>query len=187
MKETEAAASTGSRLAPPDFEEKTTEPPPPASGLEFTAATKATEATKPTQNTRFDAGEERAGIIGCNTGISRAWAEDFARLHPDRPPGDVPLQRWQTFVDDCHRFLDGDSAEKAAMLGWGPLDLFGADRDKPYARIDHAGLLWLLNGNKLIELDRHKALIETRTGARQSYRRKPVAVGEMVLAWELEP
>ena len=134
-----------------------------------------------------DAEEERSAIVEHDGGIPRAWAEGFARLHPDRPLGDVPRRRWQTFVDDWGRFLDGGWAGKAAALGWGPLDLFGADRDKPFARIDHAGLLWLLNGDKLIEIDRHKALIETRTGALQSYRRKPVAVGEMVLAWELEP
>ena len=132
-----------------------------------------------------DVHEERAAIVEHDSKIPRAWAEGFARLHPDRPPGGVPLRRWHTFVDDCGRFLDGGWAEKAAALGWGPLDLFGADRNKPFARIDHAGLLWLLNGDELIELDRHKAVIETGTGALQSYRRRPVAVGEVALAWEL--
>jgi hypothetical protein len=73
----------------------------------------------------------------------------------------------------------------AAALGWGPFDLFGYDRDRPAARLGHSGLLWLLNGNNLRDLDRHKAVIETRTGALQTYRRKPMAVGEMALPWEL--
>jgi hypothetical protein len=117
----------------------------------------------------------------------REWAEGLAKLHPDYLPGDVPLSRWLQFIDDCGRAVDTGFVEKAAELGWTAIDQFGCDRDRPFARIDHAGLLWLLNGDKLIELDRHKALIETRTGALQSYRRKPVAVGEMVLAWKLEP
>jgi hypothetical protein len=104
--------------------------------------------------------EERAAIVQHDCKVPRAWAEGFARLHPDRPPGDVAAKRWLTFIDDCGRFLDGGWADKAAALGWGPLDLFGADCSKPFARIDHAGLLWLLNGDKLIELDRHKAVIE---------------------------
>jgi hypothetical protein len=41
------------------------------------------------------------------------------------------------------------------------------------------------NGDKLIELDHHKAVIETGTGALRPYRRRPVAVGEVALAWEL--
>ncbi|MGA8755663.1 MAG: hypothetical protein WB611_04925 [Stellaceae bacterium] len=94
--------------------------------------------------------EERAAIWEHYGEIPRDWAEGFARLDPDHPPGDVPLRRWQTFVDDFSRFLDDGWAEKAVALGWGPLDLFGADRDKPFARIDQSGLIWLLHGDRLI-------------------------------------
>jgi len=129
--------------------------------------------------------EERAAIVECEALIPRAWAEGFARLHPDHPLADVPPKRWQQFIDDIGRFLDGGWAEKATLFRWGPLDLFGCDRERPFARIDHAGLLWLLNGDKLVELDCHRAVIERRTGSRQVFRRRPLAVGEVVLAWEL--
>jgi hypothetical protein len=130
---------------------------------------------------------ERPAIIEYDGDIPRTWAEGFARLHPDRPPSDVPLGRWQIFVDDCGRFLDAGWVKKAVALGWGPLDLFGCDRERPFARIDHAGLLWLLNGDRLVELGRHRAVIERSTGSRQVFRRRPLAVGEVVLAWELLP
>ncbi len=58
------------------------------------------------------------------------------------------------------------------QLGRGPHDLFGADRDRPLARIDKAGLLWLLNGHRIVALTEYSATIETETGARQTYRRK---------------
>jgi hypothetical protein len=128
---------------------------------------------------------ERAAIVEHDGGIPHAWAEGYARLHPDHPPGDVPLRRWQTFVDDCGRFLDNGWGAKVAALGWGPLNLFGCDQERPFARIDHAGLLWLVNGDRLVELDRNRAVIERRTGGRQTFRRRPVPVGEVVLAWEL--
>jgi hypothetical protein len=128
--------------------------------------------------------EERAAIIEYDSGVSRLWAEGFARLHPDHPPPDVPVTRWQTFIDDIGRFLDGGFAERAAELGWGPLDLFGADRDRPFARIDQQGLLWLIAGNDLIALSHDTATIETSSCARQTYRRKPNAPGR-VLAWEM--
>ena len=57
-----------------------------------------------------------------------------------------------------------------------------ADRDRPFARIDQAGLLWVLNGAKLVALTENTATIETRTGALQTYRRRPVSVGEILLA-----
>jgi hypothetical protein len=116
--------------------------------------------------------------------IPRAWAEGFAELDPARPPGDVPPARWQRFVDDVGLFLDGGFAEQAAALGWGPHDLFGCDRDRPFARIDRAGALWLLNGGRLVALTVHAAVVETKIGARQTYRRKSAEAGR-VLAWEL--
>jgi hypothetical protein len=53
-------------------------------------------------------------------------------------PGDVPPRRWLRFIDDCGHFLDGGWAARAKELGWGPLDLFGCDRERPFARIDRA-------------------------------------------------
>jgi hypothetical protein len=131
-----------------------------------------------------EAEEERAAIVEYDGGIPCTWAEGFARLHPDRPPGDVPVRRWLQFVDDVGRFLDDGWAEQAAALGWSPLDLFGCDRDRPFACIDSAGLLWLLSGDKLIALTENTATIEKRTGARQTYRRRTTEPGR-VMAWEL--
>jgi len=131
-----------------------------------------------------EAEEERAAIIEHEGKIPRSWVEGFAWLHPDHPPGDVPLKRWRRFIDDVGIFLDRWAAH-AAALGWGPFDLFGCDRDRTFARIGYAGLLWLVNGDRLVELNRHQAVIERWTGAQQTYRRKPVAIGDVVLAWEL--
>jgi hypothetical protein len=133
-----------------------------------------------------DAQEERAAIVEYDGGAPRAWAEGFARLDPNDPPHDVPARGWLRFVDACGRFLDGGWAERAAALGWGPLDLFGCDRERPFARIDHMGLLWLLDGGTVLELHRDHAIIETLGGARQTYPRRPVEVGRVVLAWELK-
>jgi hypothetical protein len=67
-----------------------------------------------------------------------------------------------------------------------PTTLFGCDRDRPFARIDHIGLLWLLNARKLVALTETTAAIETTTGATQRYWRKPAEPCQC-LAWELEP
>lgn len=138
----------------------------------------------PTIVTWGEAKEERAAIVEHDGKIPRAWAEGFARLDPDQPPGDVPPRRWLRFIDDVGLFLDSPFCPVAAALGWGPFDLFGCDRERPFARIDQKGLLWSLDGDRLVMLAEGAATIETRTGTRQTWRRKPAGPGR-VLAWEL--
>jgi hypothetical protein len=77
--------------------------------------------------------------------------------------------------------LDSPFCAVAAALSWGPVDLFGCERDRPFARIDRAGLPWLLNGDRLVALTENVATIETRTGARQTYRRMPSEPGRALV------
>lgn len=132
-------------------------------------------------NTSFD---ERAAIAEFDAGVRRDWAEGFACLDAEQPPADVPLRRWQQFVDDCGRFLDDGWATRAFALGWGPLDLFGCDRYAPFTRIDRMGLLWLLNGRRLVVMTDATAVIEDISGTRKAYWRLATQPGR-VLAWEL--
>jgi hypothetical protein len=112
-----------------------------------------------------------------------AWQRGLRRLDICRPPEGVPCDRWRTFVAAAARFLASPFAERASALGWTALDLFGCEHSRPLARLDRAGLIWLLNGQKLIALTAETAVVRARTGARQTYRRsrKPT----QVLAWEL--
>jgi hypothetical protein len=128
--------------------------------------------------------EERAAIIEYQGGVPRQWAEGFARLDPAGPPRGMPPKRWQRFLDDIGLFLDSPFCGIAVALGWEPHDLFGCDRDRPFACIDQAGLLWLLNGDKLVALSENTATIETSNSVRHTYRLRPMETGR-VLVWEL--
>ena len=131
-----------------------------------------------------DADARPAAVIDHNGRILHALLDGFARLDRDRPPGDVPSKRWQRFVDDVALFLDSPFCPVAAALGWTLPDLCGCDSNRPFARIDQAGLLWLLNGAKVAALTENTATIKSRTGTPQTWRRKPNEPGR-VLAWEL--
>jgi hypothetical protein len=115
---------------------------------------------------------------------AQRWMEALAKINVARPPADVPLWRWMQLIDDIGRLVDRGFAKKAAALGWTALDLFGCDREKPFARIDRQGLCWLIAGNRLIDLCESGAVIETWTGARQTWHRKP-SEPDRVLPWEL--
>lgn len=131
-----------------------------------------------------DAEEERAAIAEYDGGAPRSWGEALARLDPARPPADISPTRWLRFIDDCGRFIDNGWAARAAALGWGPLDLFGCNREKPFARISQAGLLWLLDGRKLLALTGDTAAIATQSGGKLTLYRRQLETGG-VLAWEL--
>jgi hypothetical protein len=113
----------------------------------------------------------------------KEWHRGVRRLDIDRPLDGVPPGRWRTFVTDAVRFLAGPFARQASALGWTALDLFGCDDACPFARLDQAGLIWLLNGDKLIALTAETAVIQTRTGARHTWYRRPSEPGRG-LVWE---
>ena len=144
-----------------------------------------TDETLGTRTNWGEPEEERAAIVEFDGGARRPWAEALARLDPANPPADVPLARWQQFIDDCGRFFDLGWANLAEASGWGPLDLFGCDRERPLARHDHMGLLWILQGRKLVALTPDSAKIDTLTGSLQTYRRVPIGSDRIVLVWKL--
>ena len=128
--------------------------------------------------------DERAGIIEYDGSAPRAWAEALAQLEPTRPPCDIPSKRWLQFIDDCGQFIDDGWANCAQRLGWSPLELFGCDSTKPFARVNRAGLLWLLSGRRLVALAGDAAGIATASGGYLTFRRSLYERGG-VLAWEL--
>jgi hypothetical protein len=132
-----------------------------------------------------EAEEERAAVVQHKGNIVGAWAQGFARLHPDRLLRGVPTRRWLRLVDDIGLFLDSAFCVSAAALGWGPYDLFGCDGDRPFARIDQLGLLWLLNGGRLVALTSDTATIKTLNGSTLTHRRHVGNEPGRVLAWEL--
>jgi hypothetical protein len=143
----------------------------------------ATSATAAPDKFPIELGE-RAAVIEYDGGAPRTWAEALAQLDPARPPCDIPPARWLRFIDDCGRFIDDGWAPCAEALGWTSLDLFGCNRAKPFSRINHAGLLWLLNGRKLLALGPNAATIATASGGKLTFRKCANEPGR-VLAWEL--
>ena len=124
--------------------------PPPAELIEAARAHKGElHQLLVTQEARCDRFEERAAILECDEGLSRAEAEAIARremvagvyddMQAARDPGSyasalaalranrpayVDAADWQQAIEDGHRFVSkwGNQAE---ALCWAPADLFG--------------------------------------------------------------
>jgi hypothetical protein len=105
----------------------------------------------------------------------------------ERCPERVEEHRWELAVMDAGSFVTR-WGERAATLGWIANDLFGLavipERPTPnfqrLSRYDQTGLLWLLQGRKVVALTEKTAAIENPSGAITVYRRhnKP-AIGPL--------
>jgi hypothetical protein len=90
----------------------------------------------------------------------------------------VDAERWRQAVADAKEFMD-QWGERAAALGWTGADLVGlheppADPHPSYnrmSRVDCMGLVWMLNGDPVVEVAADNALIRRRTGSINVFRR----------------
>jgi len=119
--------------------------------------------------------------------VVQQWLEGVQRLDYARSPTAVPLIRWRQFLGDCHHFLSSPEnwTERAAGLGWDDLTLFGCRRTRPLEHLGSAGLLWAINGGKLVELHRDWAVIErAQDRSRQVHHRRRQDEARVTLPWD---
>ena len=128
------------------------------------------------------------GLAGAGSAsrVPLDWIEGVAALDHRRHPSDVPSHRWRQFLADCKNFLTANEnwAERAAIFGWDALALFGCRRNRPLEHLGSAGLLWVINGGKLLELHRDWAVIElAMNGSRRVFDRRRLDAANIVLPW----
>jgi hypothetical protein len=130
--------------------------------------------------THSETARERRGPVPID------WVQGVACLGPDRPPNDVPRLRWRQFVGDCKSFLSSPErwAERGAGLGWDAMALFDCAPKRPLDYLSSAGLLWAINGGRLLELHRDWAVIDLPVNRSQRiYYRRNVDAAKITLLW----
>jgi len=109
---------------------------------------------------------------------AQRYRKVFAHLQL-KPPTMVPVRRWQQAVEDGSRFL-AKWGEHAEALGWSSADLFRLHTppEKPHpsyqrlSRYDCTGLIWLLEGRRVVALTADTASIRNpKTGNVTVYRK----------------
>jgi hypothetical protein len=132
------------------------------------------EAAQNSQNAQNSRAHGPASKRG---GEQNPYASTIATLEA-RCPNLVPVERWQHVVSDGKTFLTrwGDQAH---ALGWTARDLFGLiavpEHAKPsfsrLSRYDETGLIWLLEGRKVLALTAQTAAIHNPSGSITTYRK----------------
>jgi hypothetical protein len=120
--------------------------------------------------------------------VPREWVQGVARLEQLRPPADIPRHRWHQFVKDCQAFMASQLAKRAAQLEWDAMALFGCRPAYPLAYLGKAGLLWHVDGGKIVEVHRGWAVIDRLVNRSQSiFYRRDVDPEKITLPWRLRP
>jgi len=119
--------------------------------------------------------------------IPREWVEGVARLEQGGPLADVPRHRWRQFVEDCLAFLRSEElAERAARLGWDAVALFGCRHNYPLAYLGNAGLLWQVDGGRVVEVHPSWAVVDRPVNRSQRiFSRRDVDPQKIALPWSL--
>jgi hypothetical protein len=63
-------------------------------------------------------------------------------------PADISEARWQLFLDDVGRLLDGGWTPKLVEVGGTTVDVLGVYRLRPSVRVDAMGAGWFIKGGK---------------------------------------
>ena len=100
---------------------------------------------------------ERAAVVQYDGGVPAAYADAFAMVQM-RCPDNVPIERWQQFIDDAGKFFDRWGAV-AEHLGWTVADLLGLDPHAPMTRYDAQGLIWMLHGDAVVLMEADAATL----------------------------
>jgi hypothetical protein len=148
-------------------------------------------AAEPTASTGTSVAEDRYSITQDHRTeerpIPREWVEGVARLEQYQPPSDIPRYRWRQFAEDCCAFMACEQlSNRAAELGWSAAALFGCQRSHPLSYLGNAGLLWHVDGGKVIELHRTWAVIDRPANrAPRVFSRRDVGRANIALPWVL--
>jgi hypothetical protein len=149
------------------------EPQKPADSLAFPRApTPQTHQTPAVDDEMAAEFGERAAIVEFGADVSREWAEAFALLLAATRPIDINEARWQLFLDDVGRLLDGGWTPKLVEAGWTTVDVLGVHRRRPSVRLDAMGAGWFIKGGKVAAVHRDIIVVEGPTGECHTIRRR---------------
>jgi hypothetical protein len=76
-------------------------------------------------------------------------------------------------------------AQRAADLGWDEVALFGCSAINPLGYLGTAGLMWIVDGGRIIKLRADGADIEAANGPRRTFRRRHPVPALVTLPWLL--
>jgi hypothetical protein len=122
------------------------------------------------------------GATTSPVGTIREWFEGLDALNVLRPAARISDARWLYFVRDAYAFLDrwGD---RALATGWTAVTLFGIDPDRGMTIPARLGLVWRIEGARVLEVDGGGAMIQH--GPATKFRARPLVHPSTCVPWRI--
>jgi hypothetical protein len=137
----------------------------------------------------FD-GEPKNGELPGQTATQtpiEIWQRGVAQLRPAQARCDMTPERWAVFLHDCHSFLSGEWAVRAAEIGWDTLQLFGVHRDRPWI-LNWWGAVLFLGGARILALTEQRIFLTPPRGTKQSIQRPAFDGYDFIMpVWDVRP
>jgi hypothetical protein len=106
------------------------------------------------------------------------------RLRSMTAPVSFSAETWRQLLLDADSFFQR-WAERAELLGWSDKDLIGVHPTAPAVRYEAMGLVLLIRGGNLVEMDERAAVLRSPGGSLLTYRR--LANPNAIPLWDLPP
>lgn len=118
---------------------------------------------------------------GTHKGDGDTTRDGLARLQAMPPPRPFTAETWATFLNDVETFA-AKHGSTARRLAWSRSELFGWHPSARLVRVDCLGLLVVLKGRRVIDLQTDHALIERKGDTPLRWRR--AVNGKAAPIWE---
>jgi hypothetical protein len=113
------------------------------------------------------------------------WRAHFKTIDRTTPPDGVPINRWRRFLNDCASFIHNGRCLQAIEMGWDEYQLFAFDNQAPLARVDHLGVLWFVQGAKILDVTPNRIEMAVKSGSLSS-RPREIDPRFVRLPWEAQ-
>lgn len=131
------------------------------------------------------AADHRKDCTGTTPTDPPSWVWHFELLDYGTPPSSVTDPDWRQLIEAGRIFIANGWPVRAASLGWTARDLIGCDLRAPVARLDRAGLIWLLgDGHRVVAMTADHAVIASSSGQYLRFYRRERGSGR-IMPWDL--
>jgi hypothetical protein len=138
---------------------------------------------------KADVAEETYDHLLCNLKtLPISWSNAINHTLKRKRPKNIMEQKWQAIINQVQLWLNQDLAQLQKIIndGWKIQDIFGCHKRCPEHRTDRMGLLLLIQGKTIEQVNMGAIRLKTSSGSEQCFYKNILNSTEDTLIYKLE-